>query len=579
MNKVLPTLLISWSLALLSPSKALWNEKISNNSIEVQNRTIQILQSENKDFSKILDEKLNQFNIDNQTKQEIKDVFNDENFKKELFSILKKEKTWVIESIVLALILWFLYGYAYFETVKRVKKDAMPIAVWSFAIFSLTSWWMVLINWFVPWSLVYFESFLLAWYVVYLHLKNKKEWKIQKFENFSEFIEENPLPVVRYNKEWKPILWNKRMEEETWYSYEEILEYYEKHWEVMRLLYKWKNLEKVKKYLDKIAKTWVLYKNIAFTMTTKYWEEKTFLWTTMSDWLGWTIRTARLLTNEAEIKQELQRTKALLNNTYKEIDKKDDKELLEKLDEAIIEDRIVPFFQPIFYTNDTSRIYKYEVLMRVKTKDWKFEAPFQYLEIAKKYNRLVAIFNIIFTKVFKKASTRCDLEFSINLSGQDIVNPDLIQILTNWTEVYGVDPSRITLEILEWEWNGDFDHIDVITKIKSKRFRIAMDDFGLDNSNLNRLLDLLNNKQIDELKIDWHIIKYLIDKEKWLKDENVKLSTLTKEILRWLINACHKAWVLVIAEYIENDEILQECRDLEIDFLQWFHLSKPLEDI
>ncbi len=579
MNKILPAILFSWTLALLWPNKAFWNEKISTNSDEITEKVTQIL-SLDKEYSKIIDEKLSKLEIDEWIKQEIRELFQDKTFQKEIFKILKQEFNWSIENILSAIILWFLYWYAYYWTVKKVKKDSMEIVVKSFVTFSLTSWWMVFVNWFVPWSLVYFESFLLAWYVVYLHLKNKREWRVQKFANFSEFIDKNPLPVVRYDKNWKPILWNKKMEEETGYNYNKILEYYEKKWEVMTLLYKWYNLEKVEEYLSKIKKTWIWYKNIAFTMTTKYWEEKTFLWTTMPDWIWWTIRTARLLTDENEIKDELKRTKDLLNNTYNEINTKDDIEMLAKIDDAIINNKIIPFYQPIYHTNDTSKIYKYEVLMRIKNNDGTFESPLRYLEVAKKYNRLVAIFNVILNKVFLKASEN-DLKFSINISWQDMSNPDLISILMAWIEKYWIDPSRITLEILEWEWNKDFDHFDIITKIKSKKFRIAMDDFGSDNSNLNRLLDLLNNKQIDELKIDWHIIKYLIDKEKWIEndDKNIKLSILTKEILRWVINACHKVWILIIAEYIENEEILNECKSLWIDYLQWFYLSKPLENI
>ncbi len=118
--------------------------------------------------------------------------------------------------------------------------------------------------------------------------------------------------LVKYDKNWKPTLWNKNMEEETWYTYEEIIKYYEEHWEVMTLLYKWENIKKVEEYLNKIKETWLWYKNIAFTMTTKNWEEKIFLWTTFPDLEGGTIRTARLLIDENEIKKELENTKKLL---------------------------------------------------------------------------------------------------------------------------------------------------------------------------------------------------------------------------------------------------------------------------
>lgn len=86
-----------------------------------------------------------------------------------------KKFTWT--QLIQSLILWFLYWYAYMATIVKVRKNYMPIDVKSFLTFSLTSWWMVLVNWFIPWSLVYLESFILAWYAVFLHLKNQINWK------------------------------------------------------------------------------------------------------------------------------------------------------------------------------------------------------------------------------------------------------------------------------------------------------------------------------------------------------------------------------------------------------------------
>lgn len=101
-------------------------------------------------------------------------LINDENFKNELYKILKNEVSWSKKNLILSIILWFIYGFAYYKTIKKVRDDKMPIDITSFSIFSLTSWWMVIINWFVPWSVVYAESFMLAWYAVYLHIKNEK---------------------------------------------------------------------------------------------------------------------------------------------------------------------------------------------------------------------------------------------------------------------------------------------------------------------------------------------------------------------------------------------------------------------
>lgn len=80
----------------------------------------------------------------------------------------------------------------------------------------------------------------------------------------------------------------------------------------MSLLYSWEELERVRQYISQVERTWIWYKNVAFTMIIKSWEHKTFLWTTQPDGQWWTIRTARHLTDELEIKKELDETLELL---------------------------------------------------------------------------------------------------------------------------------------------------------------------------------------------------------------------------------------------------------------------------
>lgn len=283
------------------------------------------------------------FNFNESQAQEIQKIFHkvkkdfwdwnieDETFREKLYHEIKNYDKLNWTKLLQSLLLWFLYFFAYMKTINRVRNDFMKIDVQSFTTFSLTSWAMVFVNWLVPWSLVYAESFFLAWWAVLLHFRNFREWKTQENKFFNSFIDENPLPIVAYNKDWKPTLWNKKMEEETWYSYEEILNYYEKYWEVMTLLYKWENLKKVKQYLNQIKQTWEWYKDVAFTMTTKSWEEKTFLWTTLPDWLGWTIRTARHLTNLDEIKIKLEATEKMLVETQKKLDKSKENERIDPL--------------------------------------------------------------------------------------------------------------------------------------------------------------------------------------------------------------------------------------------------------
>lgn len=341
---------------------------------------------------------------------------------------------------------------------------------------------------------------------------------------------------------------------------------------------------------------------------------------------------------------------------------KQDLDYLAKLDNAIEEDRVIPFFQPIFDTK-TWKIIKYEALMRVKTKDWKIESPYLYLESAKKFWRLNKLAYLMIEKVFLYASEN-EWNYSINISWDDLWNKDLLVFVSGMLEKYKISSKRITFEILEWEWDEENKNIKSVIALKNMWFRIAMDDFWANNSNINRLIDFLSSWIIDDLKIDWKMIKslewentklkqelddytkiliekleystklpatldlksredkrnylkLLLIKEKiskkqeelvnknfyldvhinWLNSLNTqdeilelieeikefidreasKLSSVTKKMLSWIVDAANDSWVKLIAEFVESERIKLTCDVLWIDALQWYHLWKPTE--
>lgn len=251
--------------------------------------------------------------IDKIFKETVKEVWtddiNNENLQKALFEKINKydKVNWTM--LLQSLLLWYLYYIAYMKNVRKVRDDYMPVEASSFLSFSLIAWWMTLVNWVTPWSIVYLESFALAWSVVYYHYRNVKNDKKYKYWT----IEKMPIPFASYNSKWKPVIWNEKMEQETWYTLKEVLEYYNEHWEIMSLLYKWEELERVKRYLKKVKDEGIWYSKVAFTMTTKSWELKTFLWTTEPNWQGGTNRFAEYLKTKEEIEEELAKTRYLLN--------------------------------------------------------------------------------------------------------------------------------------------------------------------------------------------------------------------------------------------------------------------------
>lgn len=96
---------------------------------------------------------------------------------------------------------------------------------------------MTLLNGIVPGSLVYFESFVLAFASVAIHGYNKKRGVLQEGGVLEKCARNAPFPMVGYNREGSRLIWNKQMEDETGYSHSEITEYQKKNGDVMTLLY------------------------------------------------------------------------------------------------------------------------------------------------------------------------------------------------------------------------------------------------------------------------------------------------------------------------------------------------------
>jgi len=239
-------------------------------------------------------------------------------------------------------------------------------------------------------------------------------------------------------------------------------------------------------------------------------------------------------------------------------------DILSELDEAIENDRLEIAWQKII-DSKTKEIYKQEILLRIREQDWKIgNFQFKYLQVAEIYWRLRYITDIVIRKTFEYIQINW-WKASINITWNDILDKNFWKMIFQIAQNFWINPNDITLEILEWNifWE---DFIKNLKSLKGMWFKIAMDDFWADNSNFNRLIDLL--WIIDYLKIDWKIIKNLIL-------QNWEVNKIIYNLLHWIVKSCKESWVKTIAEYIENEELSNICEEIWIDYLQWYHYSKP----
>lgn len=231
---------------------------------------------------------------------------------------------------------------------------------------------------------------------------------------------------------------------------------------------------------------------------------------------------------------------------------------VKKIKSAIKEDRILPFYQGIVNSN-TKQIAKYESLIRLIDEDGTILAPHSFLEHAKKAKLYDTLTQIMINKTFETFEDLDDVEFSLNLTLQDIESPQTIALLFD-TLKRSKAAKRVVFEVVESERIEDFEEFaNFINKVKSYGAKVAIDDFGTGYSNFSYLSKL----NIDYIKIDGSLIKNITkDPDHLLTVESILFFAKKKNIA-------------TIAEFVEDKESYEKLLELGIDFIQGYLFSVP----
>ena len=227
------------------------------------------------------------------------------------------------------------------------------------------------------------------------------------------------------------------------------------------------------------------------------------------------------------------------------------------LHSALELDQFTPYFQGI-YDNKNQTIQKYEVLARI-IKGNEVISPNCFLNTAKLSGLLPEITRVILDKSFKIMSNN-DYMFSLNITEDDLSQNYLLAYLTEKTAQYKIRPQRIVLEILEGvSATGKKNHINQLSELKANGYLLAIDDFGTEYSNFERILEL----DIDYFKIDAKYIK------------NIDVNKKSYEITRAITFFAHNANIPCVAEFVHNESVQEVVKALGIDYSQGYYFSEP----
>ncbi len=248
-----------------------------------------------------------------------------------------------------------------------------------------------------------------------------------------------------------------------------------------------------------------------------------------------------------------------IKETIKEFEK--NLQMLGVLVNAIKNDRVKVYYQAIV-NNQTKETVKYEALVRIEDENGKIYPPDSFLDIAKSANLYPEITKKVFSIALEKFKNRKEM-ISLNLGLEDFENEKITEFIKQKIEEFP-EPERITIELLESENISESERaLEFMQYLKEKKVKIFIDDFGSGYSNFSYLF----NFEVYGLKIDGSLIKNIVTDKK------------SEMIVETMMAFAKKGNMLVVAEYVENEEIYNKVKELGVDCSQGYYFSKPHEII
>lgn len=233
--------------------------------------------------------------------------------------------------------------------------------------------------------------------------------------------------------------------------------------------------------------------------------------------------------------------------------------------DAITNDRVEVWFQPIFSTED-HRFTSAEALVRIRKDDGKLVPPGLFIEIAEHNGMILQIGEIVFRKACQFISETEIQQYGVkyikvNLSVVQCAYNELAKDYIRIMEENGVAPELINLEITESaSMNARKTLLDNMKRLIDYGVTFSLDDFGTGQSNLNYIIDM----PVEIVKFDKDMTNAYFENGK------------AKYIMDAAMNMIRGLDLKIVSEGIETAEQFYTMENLGINYIQGYYFSKPL---
>lgn len=307
-----------------------------------------------------------------------------------------------------------------------------------------------------------------------------------------------------------------------------------------------------------------------------------FEWQEQSFSIGISIGLVPLTDNSFDIHQLLQQADAasmsaehsgpnhvLLFSSENEQLKQQNKinEWVGNIDNVFAQGRLFIRCQKIVSIDTSSKKHQhYEILLGIKDELGNTIPPDNFIPAVERCKRMTEIDQWVITTVFDWIDKNKDDfansdGFAINLSGQSINDEEFLDFLKQLLESSSAPLDKITFEITETIASKSLAFTkQFIHTIKEFGCKFSLDDFGSGYSSYS----YLKNLNVDYLKIDGAFVK------------DIANNKADVAIVKSMNEIAHSLGLKTIAEYVENDEIMDILKEIGVDYAQGYGVQKPI---
>ncbi|AFY81958.1 EAL domain-containing protein [Oscillatoria acuminata] len=232
-----------------------------------------------------------------------------------------------------------------------------------------------------------------------------------------------------------------------------------------------------------------------------------------------------------------------------------------------IESEFLVYYQPLIDLK-SGKIIGFEALVRWQHPERGLVFPGEFIPVAEETGSIVPLGELVLViacwqicKWQEEFPQSPPLMVSVNLSGKQFAQPNLIEVVQRILDQTNLDPACLKLEITESVVMDEVEvAIEMLSQMKALNLKLGIDDFGTGYSSLS----YLHRFPTDTLKVDRSFVMRMVE-----GDQN-------SAIVKTIIALAHNLKMDVIAEGVETAEQLAQLRSLGCECGQGYFFAKPL---